>query len=66
MIGRIAEVGFEPQGTMMYAVVEPTNDIKNVKDVMVITSFKGQGSSLKSFEESLVQDQLEASKESNE
>ena len=66
VIGRIAEVGFEPQGTMMYAVVEPTNDIKNVKDVMVITSFKGQGSSLKSFEESLVQDQSEASKESNE
>ena len=50
VIGRIQEVAFEPQGTMMYAVIEPTNDIKNIKDVMVITSFKGQGSSLSSFE----------------
>ena len=53
VIGRVSEVDFEPQGTMMYAVIEPTNDIKNIKDVVVITSFKGQGSSLSGFENSL-------------
>ena len=50
VIGRIEEVAFEPQGTMMYAVIEPTNQIKSIKDVVVITSFQGQGSSLTSFE----------------
>lgn len=55
VIGRVSEVDFEPQGTMMYAVIEPTNDIKNIKDVVVITSFKGQGSSLSGFENSLLE-----------
>ncbi len=55
VIGRIGEVSFEPEGTMMYAVVEPTNDIKNTKDVVVITSFKGQGSSLSGFESSVAE-----------
>lgn len=50
-IGKISEVEFEPHGTTLYAVIEPTNDIKNVKDVLVITSFRGQGNSLSSFEE---------------
>lgn len=53
VIGKIEEVGFEPQGTMMYAVIEPTNTIRSIKDVVVITSFKGQGSSLSSFEDSV-------------
>lgn len=43
VVGRVSDVGFEPQGTMMYAVVEPANDIKSIKDVVIITSFKGQG-----------------------
>lgn len=57
VIGRVSKVDFEPQGTMMYAVIEPTNDIKNIKDVVVITSFKGQGSSLSGFENSLSEPQ---------
>lgn len=51
IIGRVVEVGYEPHGTTLYAVVQPTTDIKNVKDVLVVTSFRGQGSSLTSFGE---------------
>lgn len=52
-----AMLGFEPQGTMMYAVVEPANDIKSIKDVVIITSFKGQGSSLSGFEQDVQKQQ---------
>lgn len=55
IIGRINEVDFESHGTTLYAVIDPTNDIKNIKDVMIITSFKGQGSSLSSFESGVAQ-----------
>lgn len=57
VVGRVSDVGFEPQGTMMYAVVEPANDTKSIKDVVIITSFKGQGSSLSSFEQDVQQQQ---------
>lgn len=57
VVGRVSVVGFEPQGTMMYAVVEPANDIKSIKDVVIITSFKGQGSSLSGFEQDVQQQQ---------
>lgn len=57
VVGRVSDVGLEPQGTMMYAVVEPANDIKSIKDVVIITSFKGQGSSLSSFEQDVQQQQ---------
>ena len=50
IIGRVSDVGYEPSGTMMYAVVQPASEIETVKDVVIITSFKGQGSSLTSFE----------------
>ena len=52
----------EPQGTMMYAVVEPANDIKSIKDVVIITSFKGQGSSLSGFEQDVQQQQEDSPK----
>ena len=57
VVGRVSDVGFEPQGTMMYAVVEQPNDIKSIKDVVIITSFKGQGSSLSGFEQDVQQQQ---------
>ena len=57
VVGRVSDVGFEPQGTMMYAVVEPANDIKSIKDVVIIASFKGQGSSLSGFEQDVQQQQ---------
>lgn len=60
IIGRVAEVNFESHGTSLYAVIEPTNDIKNIKDVIVITSFEGQGSSLSSFEDEVTRQLAEA------
>lgn len=57
VVGRVSDVGFEPQGTMMYAVVESANDIKSIKDVVIITSFKGQGSSLSGFEQDVQKQQ---------
>ena len=57
ILGRITEVGYESDGMSLYAVVQPTNDIKNIKDVMVITGFRGQGSSLQSFQDA-AQDQV--------
>lgn len=57
VVGRVSDIGFEPQGTMMYAVVEPANDIKSIKDVVIITSFKGQGSSLSGFEQDVQKQQ---------
>ena len=59
VVGRVSDVGFEPQGTMMYAVVEPANDIKSIKDVVIITSFKWQGSSLSGFEQDVQKQQEE-------
>ena len=59
VVGRVSDVGFEPQGTMMYAVVEPANDIKSIKEVVIITSFKGQGSSLSGFEQDVQKQQEE-------
>jgi len=40
IIGRVKEVHPEPYGISHYAVVEPTADILNAKDVMIITSFE--------------------------
>lgn len=42
IIGEIEEVKTESHGISLFAVIEPTADIKNVKDVLVIKSFKGQ------------------------
>ena len=44
MVGRIADVQTESHGGSLYAVIDPAADIKEVKDVFVIKSFKGQGS----------------------
>jgi len=43
IVGKIAEVAPESHGSSLYAVIEPTANIKNVKDVLVIKSFEGQG-----------------------
>lgn len=42
-IGKIIELKYDDFDASLYAVVEPYEDIKNVSDVVVITSFKGQG-----------------------
>ena len=45
IVGRIVEVHAESHGNSLYAIIEPTADIKKVKDVIVVKSFVGQGDS---------------------
>lgn len=43
MIGKAVEVQPEENNVSLYATVEPFVDIKTVRDVIIITSFNGQG-----------------------
>ncbi len=45
-IGTVTKVSNEPYDVSLYAEIKPFVDVKNVRDVMVITSFEGQGQSL--------------------
>ncbi|MEF9853397.1 MAG: rod shape-determining protein MreC [Hydrogenoanaerobacterium sp.] len=45
VIGKITDVKSESHGNSLYAIIEPSSDIKNIKDVLVVKSFAGQGSS---------------------
>ena len=42
-VGKVKEVKYDKFDTSLYAVIEPYEDIQNVSDVVVITSFDGQG-----------------------
>ena len=44
LVGRVVEVFPEASGSSLYAVVQPLADVHGAKDVLVITSFEGQGS----------------------
>lgn len=46
VIGRIVSLANESDGKSMTALVEPTADIENLTNVLVVTSFRGQGSSM--------------------
>ncbi len=46
IIGRVEGVEMESHGMSYYAEIIPTADIKQIKDVLVITSFRGQGSNM--------------------
>lgn len=48
IIGTVRSVQHSPYDVSLFAEVTPAVDIKNVRDVMVITSFQGQGQALKS------------------
>ena len=43
IVGEVKEVAFDEYDTSMYAVIAPFEDIRTVIDVVVITSFEGQG-----------------------
>ena len=45
-IGKVTAVKHEEYDVSMYAEVQPFVDVKTVRDVMVITSFNGQGETL--------------------
>lgn len=42
IIGTVTEVRAESNGIVLYAVLEPTANVRAVKDVFVVTSFPGQ------------------------
>ena len=41
--GTVKELAYEDNSVSQYAVVEPFVDVKNVRDVFVITDFEGKG-----------------------
>lgn len=43
LVGTIQTIGSEKYNTSIYATIEPFADLNNLKNVMVITEFKGQG-----------------------
>lgn len=43
LIGTIRTIGSEKYNTAIYATIEPFVDVENIRNVMVITDFKGQG-----------------------
>lgn len=43
LIGTVKEVLYEDNGVSQYALLEPFVDIKNVRDVFVLTDFEGKG-----------------------
>lgn len=45
-VGKIADIKTEESGVTKYAEIDPFVDIKNIKNVYVITDFLGQGSSV--------------------
>lgn len=45
-IGTVTKVAHEEYDVSLYAELKPLVDVKNVRDVMVITSFEGQGQAL--------------------
>lgn len=45
-VGTVTKVGNEESDVSLYAEVKPFVDVKTVRDVMVITSFQGQGQAL--------------------
>ena len=43
LFGKILDVNPESDGLSLYAIIEPYVDVRSLKNVMVITSFDGQG-----------------------
>ena len=43
VVGEVRDIGYDTYDTSYYAVVEPYDDIRRIRDVAVITSFDGQG-----------------------
>ena len=43
LIGTIQSIGSDEYNTSIFAAVKPFADIENLREVMVITSFEGQG-----------------------
>jgi rod shape-determining protein MreC len=65
VIGRIVSISTESDGKSMTAMIQPAADVEKVTNVLVITSFRGQGSSMDELEslkpaEETPQEEMEA------
>ncbi|MCQ2451009.1 MAG: rod shape-determining protein MreC [Clostridia bacterium] len=47
LIGSIANIGTDPTNSSIYADIKPFVDFKEIRNVMIITSFEGQGGIVK-------------------
>jgi len=47
VVGEVKDIGYDTYDTSYYAVIEPYEDIRKIRDVAVITSFDGQGEILR-------------------
>lgn len=54
-VGRVKSVKFDSLNSNNYAIVEPFENIKNVRDVLVITNFQGKGE----ISQNIIQSNLE-------
>ena len=64
IIGNVKEIRAESENISLYAVVEPTADVKGCTDVFIITEFEGQRSVRKdSIEGYRTTDETTASKD---
>lgn len=43
LIGSVRSIGSEKYNTSLFATIEPFTDFENIRDVMIITNFEGQG-----------------------
>ncbi len=43
LIGTVRSIGSEKYNTSIFATIEPFTDFDNIRDVMIITNFEGQG-----------------------
>ena len=46
IIGKVQNIQSDQLTSSLYAIIEPTVDLDALKDVMVLTSFDGQGEAL--------------------
>ena len=60
-IGEVEEIKTDEDGISEYAVVRPASDIRNIRDVMIITSFEGQGVGIDDMDPSKTEDNASSS-----
>ena len=66
VIGRIVSIATESDGKSMTAMIQPAADIEKVTNVLVITSFRGQGSSMDQLDTSAEEESSDPEKEEAE
>ena len=66
VIGRIVSIANASDGKSMTAMVEPAADIENLTNVLVITSFRGQGSSVDDLGNETAAEESESTEETAE